>query len=469
MRKLQAEEEAFMRGDEPATGCSACEQNNYLFDRVVVINLDRRPEKMKHFREVWKNVDVPWPTAHRVRAVDGQKVPKPWWFDSGAGAWGCYMSHLRELERALMDGVKSILLLEDDAVPMANFDRRLKEFIEHLPDDWDGLFLGGQHLKQNLCPPILVNPHVLRCYNVNRTHAWALRGDAIKKTYQFLVQFRNISEDRANRPHHIDHQLGVMHERMEMNFYAPAQWLMAQGAGESDISGDKHERRWDKHLNNLARPAVAVMGLPRSGSSCTAGILHALGVHLGGNLSRRDKLNAKGYFEAAQLSQQLRKAMNEPEIELQMSESELELILARWYRDSRLRVKDPKVMIGAKHYLLGCVGPSVARAWGYNMKVIVPDRPVEQVIASLERTGWKMGKPENARQIVERTLALREPFLANHPHVLRFNFEDLLTDPRTGVRRIVEFLGIRPSEDQIEQAIAFVDPSLVSVKAEVVV
>ena len=44
--------------------------------------------------------------------------------------------------------------------------------------------------------------------------------------------------------------------------------------------------------------AILVMGIPRSGTSCVAGILHQLGVNMGaGHFQSKDKFNQRGYFE----------------------------------------------------------------------------------------------------------------------------------------------------------------------------
>ena len=44
--------------------------------------------------------------------------------------------------------------------------------------------------------------------------------------------------------------------------------------------------------------AILVMGIPRSGTSCVAGVLHKLGVNMGaGHFQSKDKFNQRGYFE----------------------------------------------------------------------------------------------------------------------------------------------------------------------------
>src|ERR1700728_4775750 len=140
------------------------------FDRVVVINLARRPERLARFWELlgqW-----PFKTPQRVEAVDGQAVGVPPGWDKGPGAWGCLLSHRSILETAINDGIYSLLVLEDDAYPVANIASLSQKFLEAVPSDWDGLMLGAEHLL----PPQVVSPGVVRCVAANRSHAYAVRG-----------------------------------------------------------------------------------------------------------------------------------------------------------------------------------------------------------------------------------------------------------------------------------------------------
>lgn len=44
--------------------------------------------------------------------------------------------------------------------------------------------------------------------------------------------------------------------------------------------------------------SILVLGIPRSGTSCVAGVLHKLGINMGvGHFQPKDKFNPRGYFE----------------------------------------------------------------------------------------------------------------------------------------------------------------------------
>ena len=175
----------------------------FQFDRVVCISLKRRPNRWEQF---FGQIPSDWPfkEVERYDAIDGNLCPSPSWWSSGGGAWGCYKSHYNILEQCINDGVESCLFLEDDAVFGEAFSKEAGIFLEEVPDDWGMVYLGGQHLHTSSHPPVRVSENVYVPYNVNRTHAFALRGKAaMRRVYDFL------NESRAWKyREHIDHHLG---------------------------------------------------------------------------------------------------------------------------------------------------------------------------------------------------------------------------------------------------------------------
>jgi len=265
---------------------------NY-FDKVVCINLDRRADRWQRFQENVASAGWPFREIERFAAVDGHNVPAPGWWRAGGGAWGCHQSHVRILQQAIQGGAESVLILEDDAVLPQRFPEVVEEFLTKVPGDWDGIMLGGQHLR----PPDIVDNGIVKVRNGNRTHAHALRGNYIKDAYRHLCDYPN----HAQRPRfHVDHRLGMLHESGQYKVYAPSPWLIGQANGRSDIAGADFSLRfwsdgpWQQKQPDELPPFVAVVGLHRSGSSALAGVLHKLGVHLGNQLGVRTHRRFRG-------------------------------------------------------------------------------------------------------------------------------------------------------------------------------
>lgn len=218
------------------------------FDRVVLINLERRPDRLERFRT--RQAEAGWRLGEPevFRAIDGNRVGVPPHFVSGGGAWGCLRSHVAVLERAVMDRVNTLLVFEDDVTWKADdgWDR-LGAFLASVPPAWDQLMLGGQHMA----PPVPVEgrPGVVRCVNCQRTHAYALRGGALRDLLKVWYG--------CNR--HIDHVMGPWQGGREV--YAPERFVFGQSEGKSDINGANNPPKF--WTPPSGQPVVVHLSAPR--------------------------------------------------------------------------------------------------------------------------------------------------------------------------------------------------------------
>lgn len=146
-----------------------------FFDRVVVISLKRRPERWKSLLD---RLPTDWPFRPPLRfsAIDGAEVALPSWWTGGEGAWGCYQSHLQILRHSINEGASNVLIPEDDAICCRGFGNRCRQYVSSLPADWELAYFGGQNIETHLGIPSRVNEFVFKPFNVNRTHAYAVRG-----------------------------------------------------------------------------------------------------------------------------------------------------------------------------------------------------------------------------------------------------------------------------------------------------
>jgi hypothetical protein len=198
------------------------------FDRVVVINLARRQQRLARFSQLLHG-NWPFATPSRFEAIDGSKLTPPATWDKGPGAWGCQLSHLAVLDSAIADGVSSLLVLEDDAYPISDLPGQAKQFFADVPDDWDCLMLGTEHLVA----PTPVTSGVVRCTTSIRSHAYAVRGPMMAMLSTFW---------KNNVTDHCDLVLSALMGHYKV--YAPDPLLIGQDAGVSDVAAGEFPLRF---------------------------------------------------------------------------------------------------------------------------------------------------------------------------------------------------------------------------------
>lgn len=230
------------------------------FGKAYVLNLDCCPERWDKFQETAAEAGITG--FERVRAVHGDSCPHPAFWRAGNGAWGCLMSHLRVLQDALMDNLDSFVVFEDDACFSKDFATRLPKVMKELSKhEWHQFYLGGQHLYKEACPPWPLDKRglLLRCKNVNRTHAYAVNRRFMAQLQQHIMHMPDYiashetwestnEETKEVSTHekffHVDHQMGTIHERLQHLIVAADPWLCGQGANSSNINGQLQDEQW---------------------------------------------------------------------------------------------------------------------------------------------------------------------------------------------------------------------------------
>lgn len=186
---------------------------NDLFERVVVINLDRRTDRLAEFDEQAKSIGLTYERHSAYDAegkTDGQSNPM-------RGIVACTLSHLQVMAKAVEDGVERLFIFEDDASFQEGFNERLEKTWKELPDNWD-VFYGGLWLHQykpyseNLISPI----------DSYSAHAYGMNRKALLYIYQH-VQGKT----------HIDLELSKINAFL--NTYCAKPALVYQRPGYSDL------------------------------------------------------------------------------------------------------------------------------------------------------------------------------------------------------------------------------------------
>jgi len=425
-----------------------------VFEEVYVINMPRRTDRWEQFSQQLPE-DWPFKKPVRYEALDGGIVSPPAWWNGGAGAWGCYRTHLRILEDCMNQNISTVLILEDDAVCVEGFREKVELFWSHLPKDWEMVYLGGQHIQENLRLPRKLNEWVYMPFNVNRCHCYGFRGrKMLEKAYRHL---NNVFDWKVD--HHVDHYLGELHKTMEHGLYAPREWLLAQSEGQSDISGEKLELRLFPSAEEIVypvihSPGIALVGTYFSGINTLAGVMQHLGLFLGGDIGTPQEPNSPHFFEDAYLGEICRACYSEPWLFEQVSFLDRTNHLRRWGGMQCQRKPEQTSYFCGKHPILSLMGKELMEAWN-RPKIICMDRPDEESYKAMQTMPWAW-HPTAAKYSFETLRIARETFFAEEqPDLLRLSYEQMKSDPVLIVLNLCKFLGISPSGAQKERAIEF--------------
>lgn len=427
-----------------------------LFDRVVVITLFDREDRWFDFMRRLPS-DWPFRPPLRFMARDGRKMTIPVWWTAGEGAWGCYQSHTAILEDCINDGIESVLILEDDALFLPNFVADWNAFFNQLPSDWQYLYLGGQHIELESGLPQAVSEWVYRPFNVNRAHAYAVKGrPMIKRILNHLHDTKNWKAD-----HHFDHHLGELHKKMNTGLYAPKQWLIGQTGGMSNINLKSQPPRKFRGAVEVLNPQVdmqfiAVLGPYCCGANLVAGALHHLGVSMGIAHHTSGTAEPHAAYECSSLTRLCKRLFQEPWLLEQLPFDKRVLLLRIWASDRCEEIRDKRQIVGGNHAMLSLLGRELEVAWNQPKFILVDHQP-EAVLDTLATRRW--GWPLEACIQVTRVLQEECDRFRNTTQcsTLTIPYASLKSDSESVVTQICEFLEYTPSPQSILNAKQFLD------------
>ena len=192
-------------------------------EKFYCLSLKRRKDRRVRVSENLKKHDIDFKF---FDAVDGDFLDierKPgWMMRSSNGALGIIQSYIEILQEAKSLGLSNFLIFEDDVELTDTFREDVEVFLTNVPDDWDAIYFGGNHLNHF---PVPINEHVSKCVQTRTTHAVIFRDSCYDKILNRLVNFE--------RP--LDETFAIMQLTEEMVSYVPVPPLAWQYDSHSDI------------------------------------------------------------------------------------------------------------------------------------------------------------------------------------------------------------------------------------------
>lgn len=192
---------------------------NDIFDRVVLINLDRRTDRLEEFDAQAKELGIQY---ERFSAINAEEL-------GVRGITACSMSHTEVLKKAIADGVKRLFVFEDDASFVDDFWEKFEKVWSQVPDDWD-IFYGGLWLHSYK----EFGDGIVKPIDSYSAHAYGINTHAMEGVYQTI-----------SRNWHVDLDLSHLHTRKNVYCAKPA--LVYQRPGWSDLDLEFRDVR-DKYV-----------------------------------------------------------------------------------------------------------------------------------------------------------------------------------------------------------------------------
>ena len=187
---------------------------NYV-DKIYCVNLDRRLDRWEETKVEMKRLGLE-DRVFRYSAVDGKLVENK--SKLLPGEYGLIVTHINILNEAIENGYENILIFEDD-VEFINDFIDIDKYFEKVPNDWDIIYLGGNHIQR----PRPLNDRISRVTKTYTTHAMLVNRKCFKNLVDELSKFSA--------------QLDVIYTNLRLKLYTCTPSIATQRVSFSDIQG----------------------------------------------------------------------------------------------------------------------------------------------------------------------------------------------------------------------------------------
>jgi hypothetical protein len=167
-------------------------------NRVYCLNLDSMPERWGCIRKACTTSRIlsqrP-PTRYRATPIK-EHILQDYW-----SHWPTYyatrVDFLRMIEKAYVEKMETLLILEDDTKLTHDFDNAYEAACRDLPPKWMGLWLGGHNTVSKATKPFSKN--LSRLSGILSTHAVLLSRRGMHRVYSHVMHQPKMIADWATK------------------------------------------------------------------------------------------------------------------------------------------------------------------------------------------------------------------------------------------------------------------------------
>lgn len=139
---------------------------NDYFDKIYCINLDEAKDRWVDCLNQFKHFNIEVERFSAIKPINGNnKLNK--------GQLGILRSNLELIKKAKELNLSNIVILEDDFLFVNDFNDKLSDSYNKIPNNWDFIYFGGNHIGKL----IKVNDNIYKM-----SHTYAIHSIVIKNT-----------------------------------------------------------------------------------------------------------------------------------------------------------------------------------------------------------------------------------------------------------------------------------------------
>ena len=217
---------------------------NDFFDQVYLINLKRRPDKLKLCQELLAKLNIQFRVFEALDFIDGipedypvKPIDGSFLGNYAPGAFGCYVSHLEVIKDAKKNNYDKILIFEDDVDADDNFVSLFSQKVKDLPQDWKLFYLGAS--GHTGVPKKRVTDNISQTFESFTTGSYAVHSSI----YDTILESEKVADKTIDLYY-------VRHIQSTNPCYVVTPTIMWQAPGFSDIQ--QAHRNYTGFMKNMS-------------------------------------------------------------------------------------------------------------------------------------------------------------------------------------------------------------------------